>query len=223
MHQYIIGRTGHGKSTYLEQLALDTKGGFLFLDSHGDSAERLGQHVSYWGPADGELGFNPLKVIVQFELPTGKQKLTNHKPFRPMNCSTRPGSIAMDMSVLVVDNSRTMTKIMCNSLQQIGFTDIDRVHDGASALDHLRAKRYGLVLSDWEMQPMNGPQLIERMRNDLGISNIPVILVTAKHDQDQSWLAGGDGYIVKPFTAHSLREKIEEVMAQHRTMINSPS
>ena len=129
----------------------------------------------------------------------------------------------MDMSVLVVDDSRTMTEIMCKSLQQIGFTDIDRAHNGAAALDHLRAKRYGLVLSDWEMQPMNGPQLIDRMRNDLGISNIPVILVTAKHDQDHSWLAGGDGYIVKPFTVHLLREKIEEVMAQHRTVLNSPA
>ena len=129
----------------------------------------------------------------------------------------------MDMSVLVVDDSRTMTEIMCKSLQQIGFTDIDRVHNGASALDQLRVKRYGLVLSDWEMQPMNGPQLIERMRNDLSISTIPVILVTGKHDQDHSWLAGGDGYIVKPFTVHLLREKIEEVMAQHRTMHNSPA
>jgi two-component system chemotaxis response regulator CheY len=98
----------------------------------------------------------------------------------------------MDMSVLVVDDSRTMTEIICKSLQEIGFTDIDRAHNGASALGHLRAKRYGLGLSDWEMQPMNGPQLIDRMRNDLSISNIPVILVTAKHDQDHSWLAGGE-------------------------------
>lgn len=128
----------------------------------------------------------------------------------------------MDISVLVVDNSRTMTEIMCQSLRQIGFIDIDRVHDGASALGLLRAKRYGLVLSDWEMQPINGPQMIERMRNELGIFNIPVILVTANHDQDHSWLAGGDGYIVKPFNVHSLREKIEEVLAQHRAMANPP-
>jgi two-component system chemotaxis response regulator CheY len=116
-----------------------------------------------------------------------------------------------------------MTEIICKSLQQIGFTDIDRVHDGASALELLCSKRYGLVLSDWEMQPINGPQLIERMRNELGIFNIPVILVTAKHDQDHSWLAGGDGYIVKPFNVQSLREKIEEVLAQHRAIANSPA
>jgi two-component system chemotaxis response regulator CheY len=108
-----------------------------------------------------------------------------------------------------------MTEIMCRLLQQIGFTDIDRAYDGPSALEQLRAKRYGLVLSDWEMQPMNGPQLIQEMRRDPAISNIPVILVTAKHDQDHSWLAGGDGYIVKPFTVQSLRDKIEELLLEY--------
>jgi two-component system, chemotaxis family, chemotaxis protein CheY len=117
-------------------------------------------------------------------------------------------------AALVVDDFRTMTEIMCRLLQQIGFTDVDRAHDGPSALEHLRAKRYGLVLSDWEMDPMNGPQLIEEMRRDPVISHVPVILVTAKHNEDHSWLAGGDGYIVKPFTVQSLREKIEEIFLE---------
>lgn len=65
MHEYVIGRTGHGKSTYLEKHALENKGGFAFLDPHGDSAERLGEHVKYWSPVDDELGFNPLKDITK--------------------------------------------------------------------------------------------------------------------------------------------------------------
>jgi two-component system chemotaxis response regulator CheY len=118
-------------------------------------------------------------------------------------------------AVLVVDDFRTMTEIMCRLLKQIGFTDVDRAHDGLSALEHLRQKRYGLVLSDWEMDPMSGPQLIDEMRRDPVMSDIPVILVTAKHNQDHSWLAGGDGYIVKPFTAQALRDKIEEFFSEH--------
>lgn len=116
-------------------------------------------------------------------------------------------------AVLVVDDFRTMTEIMSRILKTIGFTDIDRTHDGPSALSRLRSKRFGLVLSDWEMDPMTGPQLIKEMRGDPLLENIPVILVTAKHDQDHSWLAGGDGFIVKPFTAQTLRERIEETLS----------
>ena len=93
-------------------------------------------------------------------------------------------------AVLVVDDSRTMTDIMSKLLRQIGVTDLDCVNDGASALERLRTKRYGLVLSDWEMQPMDGPQLIEEMRRVPALADIPVILVTAKHNEDHSWLAG---------------------------------
>lgn len=118
-------------------------------------------------------------------------------------------------AVLFVDDSRTMTEIMCRLLQQIGFTDVDCAHNGLSALEQLRSKRYGLVLSDWEMQPIDGPELINAMRHDPALSNIPVILVTGKHDQDHSWLAGGDGYIVKPFTAQTLREKVDEILLEH--------
>src|SRR5436190_3324789 len=117
-------------------------------------------------------------------------------------------------AVLVVDDSRTMTDIMSKLLRQIGVADLDCVNDGASALERLRSKRYGLVLSDWEMQPMDGPQLIEEMRRVPALADIPVVLVTAKHNEDHSWLAGGDGYIVKPFTADALREKMEEVLLQ---------
>jgi two-component system, chemotaxis family, chemotaxis protein CheY len=125
-------------------------------------------------------------------------------------------------AALIVDDFRTMTEIMSRILKKIGFTDIDSVQDGHSALDRLRAKRYGLVLSDWEMKPMNGRQLIEQMRRDLSISNIPVILVTATQDQDHSWLASGDRHIVKPFTAEALREKIVEVLPKRSDVAAVP-
>ena len=124
-------------------------------------------------------------------------------------------------AVLVVDDSRTMTDIMSKLLRQIGVTDLDCVNDGASALERLRSKRYGLVLSDWEMQPMDGPQLIEEMRRVPALADIPVVLVTAKHNEDHSWLAGGDGYIVKPFTADALREKMEEVLLQRSDKLSA--
>ncbi len=120
-------------------------------------------------------------------------------------------------AVLVVDDFHTMRKIIDRILREIGVTDVDCVNDGAAALERLRSKRYGLVLSDWEMQPMGGPELIANMRRDPTMSNIPVILVTAKTDRDASWLSGGDGYIVKPFTRDALRSKMEDVFSQHLT------
>ena len=118
-------------------------------------------------------------------------------------------------AVLVVDDFRTMTEIIARLLKEIGVTEVDTVQDAEAALQRLRSKRYGLVLSDWEMQPMSGPELIATMRHDPMLSNIPVILVTAKSDRDSSWLSGGDGYIVKPFTRDALQEKMKEVLSQH--------
>jgi two-component system, chemotaxis family, chemotaxis protein CheY len=120
---------------------------------------------------------------------------------------------------LIVDDFRTMTRVIADMLHQIGFTDVDCAFDGPSALKQLQTKNYGLVLSGWEMHPMNGPQLIRAMRRDAATSNIPVILVTGKFDQDRSWLAGGDGYIVKPFTIQTLHEKVEEVLSRQQTVI----
>ena len=122
----------------------------------------------------------------------------------------------MDFSlpVLVVDDFRTMTMIISKLMNEVGFTDIDQVTDGPSALERLRAKRYGLVLSDWDMRPMNGTELIQQIRKDPMNSSTLVIMITAKGDADVSWLSGADGYLTKPFQARDLREKIEEVMAQ---------
>jgi two-component system, chemotaxis family, chemotaxis protein CheY len=122
----------------------------------------------------------------------------------------------MDIStpVLVVDDSRTMTTIISSLVREVGYTNVEQVNDGASALDKLRAKKYGLVLSDWEMTPMNGTEFIHEMRQEPMNSSTLVIMITGKGDADVSWLSGADGYLTKPFKAHDLREKIEEVMAQ---------
>ena len=119
----------------------------------------------------------------------------------------------MDTSlpVLVVDDSRTMTTIISRLVRDIGFTDVDHVNDGPAALDRLREKKYGLLLSDWDMAPMNGTELTERVRKDPLNATIPIIMITAKGDADIAWLCGADGYLTKPFKANDLKEKIEEI------------
>jgi two-component system chemotaxis response regulator CheY len=126
------------------------------------------------------------------------------------------GKAVMDISlpVLVVDDSRTMTTIISKLVHDVGFTNVDQVNDGISALDRLREKKYGLVLSDWDMRPMNGTELIQQIRKDPTTSGTLVIMITAKGDADVSWLSGADGYLTKPFKADDLREKIEEVLSQ---------
>ena len=129
----------------------------------------------------------------------------------------------MDVSypVLVVDDSRTMTTIISTLVREVGFTDIDQVNDGPAALERLRAKKYGLVLSDWDMRPMNGTELIQQVRREPLNSSTLVIMITAKGDADVSWLSGADGYLTKPFKAHDLREKIEEVTSLRADAIPS--
>jgi two-component system chemotaxis response regulator CheY len=118
------------------------------------------------------------------------------------------------LPVLVVDDSRTMTTIISKLVRDVGFTNIDQVNDGPSALERMREKKYGLVLSDWDMRPMNGTELIQQIRKDPMNSGMHVIMITAKCDADVSWLSGADGYLMKPFNANGLREIIEEVLSQ---------
>lgn len=117
------------------------------------------------------------------------------------------------LPVLVVDDSRTMATIIGRLVREVGFTNVDQVHDGHSALDRLREKNYGLLLSDWDMRPMNGTELTQQVRKDPTNSTIPIIMITAKCDADEAWLSGADGYLTKPFKVDDLRDKIEEVLA----------
>jgi two-component system chemotaxis response regulator CheY len=118
------------------------------------------------------------------------------------------------LPVLVVDDSRTMTMVISRLVRDAGFNNIEPVNDGPTALARLAQKKFGLILSDWDMRPMNGTELIQHIRKEPLNGATPVIMITAACDADTSWLAGADGYLMKPFNAQVLREKIEEVLAQ---------
>ena len=123
-------------------------------------------------------------------------------------------SVKHDVPVLVVDDYKTMTRIIRNLLKQIGFTNIDDASDGQAALKCLQEKTYGLVISDWNMQPMTGYELLKAIRADEKLKDIPFIMVTAEAKSDNvvaAKEAGVNNYIVKPFNAQTLKEKIEAV------------
>ena len=129
------------------------------------------------------------------------------------------------MSVLVVDDYSTMIRIIRNLLRQIGFADVDDANNGAAALDKMRAKRYGLVISDWNMEPMTGYDLLQQVRSDPGLGNTPFIMVTAESKTENviaAKKAGVNNYIVKPFNAQTLKAKIEAVFAENREPAAKP-
>ena len=121
------------------------------------------------------------------------------------------------MPVLVVDDYSTMVRIIRNLLRQLGFEDVDDAQNGVSALAKLQAKRYGLVISDWNMEPMTGFDLLREVRSDPSLGEIPFIMVTAESRTENviaAKKAGVDDYIVKPFNAHTLKAKIEAVFTE---------
>jgi two-component system chemotaxis response regulator CheY len=118
------------------------------------------------------------------------------------------------MKVLVVDDFATMSKIVRNILKQIGFEDISEAEDGNAALRVLKNEKIGLVVTDWNMPNMSGLELLQEIRRDSQISNLPVLMVTAeglKENVMEAIKAGVNNYVVKPFTAEVLQEKIESI------------
>jgi len=125
-------------------------------------------------------------------------------------------SLDPNMPVLVVDDYSTMIRIIRNLLKQLGFVDVDDANDGESALMKMAAKRYGLVISDWNMEPMTGYDLLKEIRDDPNLAGTPFIMVTAESKTDNvvaAKRAGVNNYIVKPFNAQTLKSKIETVFA----------
>ncbi|MCF3932453.1 response regulator [Acuticoccus sp. M5D2P5] len=123
-------------------------------------------------------------------------------------------SLDLNMPVLVVDDYKTMIRIIKNLLRQIGFQDVDDAADGGEALEKLRAKTYGLVISDWNMEPMTGYELLKQVRADPALAELPFIMVTAEAKSENvvaAKKAGVNNYIVKPFNAQTLKGKIESV------------
>jgi two-component system chemotaxis response regulator CheY len=119
------------------------------------------------------------------------------------------------MKILVVDDYATMRRIVRNLLTQIGYTDIDEAGDGVSALAKLRESKFGLIISDWNMEPMTGLQLLKEIRADAKLAPIPFIMVTAESKTENviaAKQAGVNNYIVKPFNADTLKQKIQAVI-----------
>jgi two-component system chemotaxis response regulator CheY len=117
--------------------------------------------------------------------------------------------------ILVVDDYKTMVRIVRNLLHQLGFEDVDEANDGASALAKLRARRFGLVISDWAMEPMDGLELLRQVRADPQLKMLRFIMITAENRTERvakAEQAGANGYIVKPFTAETLSDRITRVM-----------
>jgi two-component system, chemotaxis family, chemotaxis protein CheY len=119
------------------------------------------------------------------------------------------------MKILLIDDYATMRRIVRNLLNQIGFTDVEEASDGVAALQKLRENKFGLVISDWNMEPMSGLQLLKEVRADAKLRHTPFIVTMAEsktEDVIAAKTAGVDNYIVKPFNADTLKQKIQSVL-----------
>jgi two-component system chemotaxis response regulator CheY len=124
--------------------------------------------------------------------------------------------IDFSLPILVVDDYGTMVRIIRNLLKQIGYENVDEAANGEVALEKIRAKKYGLVISDWNMEPMTGFELLQNVRADAANAETPFIMVTAESKTDNvvaARRAGVSNYIVKPFNAATLKAKIDQVLA----------
>ncbi len=120
----------------------------------------------------------------------------------------------LSMKVLIVDDFATMRKIMRNILKQIGFTDITEADDGKTGLQALQKEKFDLVLCDWNMPEMPGIDLLNAVRSDDALKDIPFVMVTAEAQKDnilEAVQAGVSSYVVKPFTAETIGTKLNKV------------
>lgn len=119
-----------------------------------------------------------------------------------------------DIKILVVDDFATMRRIIKNILKQLGYTNADEADDGSSALTKLKAAKFDFVITDWNMPNMSGLELIKAIRADDGLKHIPILMVTAeamKENIVEAIKAGVSNYIVKPFTAEVMKEKLDKI------------
>jgi two-component system chemotaxis response regulator CheY len=119
-----------------------------------------------------------------------------------------------NMKILVVDDMATMRRIVKNVLKQLGFPNTEEAENGQDALQKLRADTYGLVVSDWNMPVMSGIDLLRAIRADDALKTIPVLMVTAEAQQAnlvEAVQAGVSNYIVKPFTAETMQDKLNKI------------
>lgn len=121
-----------------------------------------------------------------------------------------------NMKILVVDDFSTMRRIIKNLLRDLGFTNTEEADDGTTALPMLQSNNYDLLITDWNMPGMQGIDLLRKVREDQNeaLAKIPVLMVTAEQKREQiveAAQAGVNGYIVKPFTAQTLKEKLDKI------------
>jgi len=119
-----------------------------------------------------------------------------------------------DIKILIVDDFSTMRRIIKNLLLDLGFDNTQEADDGTSALSMLQKANFDFLVTDWNMPGMSGIDLLRAVRGDAKLASLPVLMVTAESKREQiieAAQAGVDGYIVKPFTAITLKEKIEKI------------
>ena len=115
------------------------------------------------------------------------------------------------LPVLVVDDSSTSRMLVTKHLNGLGFAEVDHAEDGAAALERLRERQYELMISDWEMQPMGGEQLLKAVRANTKTFKLPVIMITATGSRGAAWLAGANAFLAKPFTDSDFQKALKTV------------
>ena len=119
-----------------------------------------------------------------------------------------------NMKFLVVDDFSTMRRIVRNLLKELGFSNVHEAEDGVEALKKLRAEPFDFIVSDWNMPNMTGIELLREVRGDAALKHLPVLMVTAEAKREnivEAAQAGASGYVVKPFTAVTLDEKLQKI------------
>jgi two-component system chemotaxis response regulator CheY len=119
------------------------------------------------------------------------------------------------MKFLVVDDFPTMRRIVRNLLKELGYSNVDEAEDGAAGLARLRSGAYEFVISDWNMPNLDGLAMLKEIRADASLSHLPVLMVTAESKKENiiaAAQAGASGYVVKPFTAATLDEKLNKIL-----------
>ncbi|MCX7628168.1 MAG: chemotaxis response regulator CheY [Methylophilaceae bacterium] len=123
-----------------------------------------------------------------------------------------------NMKFLVVDDFSTMRRIVRNLLKELGFTNVEEAEDGAIALQKLKSGGFDFVVTDWNMPNMTGIELLTNIRADPALKHLPVLMVTAEAKKENiiaAAQAGASGYVVKPFTAATLEEKLNKIFEKH--------
>lgn len=126
-------------------------------------------------------------------------------------------TVDKNLPILIVDDYKTMLRIIKTLLKQLGFDNIDEATDGGMAMDMLKQKKYGLVISDWNMEPVSGFELLKQVRADAALKETPFILITAESKTENviaAKQAGVNNYIVKPFNADTLKAKLISVIGE---------